>query len=243
MVGSQEGRRPTRNRRGDNWNSSTSVRNLAHTREKLYHPSDFLPGRVCRVPHLFLVDTWCGTNFLFREKLDQLPSDIKITLEKCVHQEYLVMVPHTLLSIELFDQLSSDIKRTLQERVPQEYLANGSLLLLFELVHWEGIWSVQFQAAFVVGRIIEQAILVMPFLERHGCQNNCCAAAFQLDSQEPACNDCYERSLYTNVFVSDDPTGGASLLSETVSNQAHPQAPHADKIGRKGQFLYSDCCL
>lgn len=60
-----------------------------HILERPHHPSYFLPGRVHLVPLQFLVDTGCTTNLLSKRVFDQLPPEVRETMQDCARQGYL----------------------------------------------------------------------------------------------------------------------------------------------------------
>lgn len=86
------------------------------------------------------------------------------------------------------------------------------------------IRSVPIEVDFGMSRISENAILGMPFLEKHKCQMNFGEATLHLANQGLACNGCYGRWLRSHIQVVNQqqiPPGSKKLLTARITTRTH----------------------
>jgi len=108
-----------------------------------------------------------------------------------------------LLSRQFFDTLSTKVRNGL-EPYEGEYgtLADGSCIPFYGISELtERVRDQAVQETFIVGQLKEDAILRMPFLQRHGCRNNFSKSAMLMGDRELTCVDKFGRPLAGGVQV------------------------------------------
>jgi len=108
-----------------------------------------------------------------------------------------------LLSRQFFDTLSAKVKDRL---APYEgdhgTLADGSCIPFYGIIELTGyVRNQAIQETFIVGQLNEDAILGMPFLQRHGCRIDFSKSAIIMGDKELACVDKFGRPLAGAVQV------------------------------------------
>jgi len=108
-----------------------------------------------------------------------------------------------LLSRQFFDTLSAKVSSGLE---PYEgdhgTLADGSCIPFYGIIELAGrIHDQTIQEMFIVGQLNEEAILGMPFLQRHGCRIDFSKSAMLMGDRELACVDKFGRPLAGRVQV------------------------------------------
>ena len=97
---------------------------------------------------------------------------------------------HNLLSKTVFDRLTADVRLRLQPLESTAALADGSGLPLYGSITLGGkIRNVPFQAEFLVGRISDEAILGMVFLQEQECLLSCDKGILTIGNQSVMCVD------------------------------------------------------
>jgi len=108
-----------------------------------------------------------------------------------------------ILSRQFFDTLGVTIKKELE---PYEgdhgTLADGSCITFYSIIELTGrIPDQTIQETFIVGQLNEDAILGMPFLQRHGCHIDFSKSAMLMGDRELACVNKFSRPLAVGVQV------------------------------------------
>jgi len=108
-----------------------------------------------------------------------------------------------ILSRQFFDTLGVTVKKGL---APYEgdhgTLADGSCIPFYGIIELTGhIRDQTIQETFIVGQLNEDAILGMPFLQRHGCHIDFSKSVLLMGDRELACVDKFGRPLAGEIQV------------------------------------------
>jgi len=103
----------------------------------------------------------------------------------------------TLLSHQFFDTLSAKVKNRLEPYGGEHgTLADGSCISFYGIIKLTGcVRNQTIQETFIIGQLNEDAILGMPFLQRHGCRIDFSKSAILMGDRELACVDKFGRLL------------------------------------------------
>jgi len=107
------------------------------------------------------------------------------------------------LSRQFFDTLSAKVRRGLE---PYEgdhgTLSNGSCILFYDIIELTGrVRDRTIQETFIARKLNEDAILGMPFLQRHGCRIDFSKYAMLMGDRELTCVNKFGRPLVGGVQV------------------------------------------
>jgi len=160
-----------------------------------------------------------------------------------------------LLSRQFFDTLSAKVRDGL-EPYKEEHgtLADGSCILFYGIIELTGrVRDQTIQETFIVGQLNEDAILGMPFLQRHGCRIDFSKSAMLMGDRELACVDRFGHPLAGGVQVVRSCTipshsqatihckvDGGHISRLGVVESTHPRiqvARSLDRLGRRGEIL------
>jgi len=108
-----------------------------------------------------------------------------------------------LLSHQFFDTLSAKVRNGLE---PYEgdhgTLADESCIIFYSIIELtERVRDQTIQETFIVGQLNEDAILGMPFLQRHWCRIDFSKSAMLMGDRELACVDKFGRPLAGGIQV------------------------------------------
>lgn len=147
-----------------------------------------------------------------------------------------------LLSRRLFDTLSVQVRKQLE---PYEgshgTLADGSSISFYGIIEFAGsVCSQAIQEMFIVGQSQEDAILGMPFLQRHRCSIDFKKSVVMMGDKELTCVDKFGRPQViqsctmlsrSQATVSRKADGGSTSRSEIVKS-THARVPPARGCNR-----------
>jgi len=108
-----------------------------------------------------------------------------------------------ILSRQFFDTLDVAIKKGLAP-YEEDYgtLADGSCIPFYGIIELTGRACDQtIQETFIVGQFNGDAILGMPFLQRHGCHIDLSKSVMLMSNRELACVDKFDRPLVGKIQV------------------------------------------